>query len=404
MKNPWLSFLLFTLLAVVIQGFFALFEMACVSFNKIRLHYFASLGKKRAIWLSELIQRPSRLFGATLIGVTASLQIGSECARRFYESLGLNPDFAPLSQVFLVVVFGELVPMFTARRHPEQLAMAFAPIMILISRLLSPVIWAFDMIAKGIHFLMGKSREAPTFLSREEVQKAFEEGEEVREEFNSLLAKVFRMKTLLARQMMTPIDSLSFIVSTATASQARYQLKVRYASFLPVYHLSPQNIVAIVYLRDLLNVDPKKKVLDISRPPWFVTQDASMLQILEQFRRNNQTIAVILDAGGQASGILSLDQMIDAIFGPEQYSPLEIEKGGLYVERTVSGSLTIEQFNRDFQVELPFQPGDTLSDLIVAHLKHPPARGESVEIGSYELTVLEPTIRGVKSVSVKTIE
>ena len=404
MKNPWLSFLVFTLLAVVVQGFFALFEMACVSFNKIRLHYFASLGQKRAIWLSELIRRPSRLFGATLIGVTTSLQIGSECARRFYESLGFNPDFAPLSQVFLVVIFGELVPLFTARRHPEQLAMVFAPIMILISRLLSPVIWAFDMIAKGMNCLMGKTRNVPSFLSREEVQKAFEEGEEVREEFNTLLAKVFRMKTLLAHQLMTPIDSVQLIASTANVAQARYLLRVRYASFLPVFHLSPRNIVAIVYLRDLLKADPKKKVLDIAGTPWFVTQEASVLQILEQFRRNNQTIAVILDAGGQASGIVSLDQMIDAIFGPEQYSRLEIEKGGLYVERTVSGSLTIEQFNRDFQIDLSFEKGETVSDLIVAKLGHPPAKGEAVEIGSYELTVLEPTIRGVKTVSVKTIE
>ena len=164
------------------------------------------------------------------------------------------------------------------------------------------------------------------------------------------------------------------------------------------------NIVAIVYLRDLLQADPKKKVLDISKPPWFVTQDTSVLQILEQFRRNNQSNAVILDAGGQASGILSLDQMIDAIFGPEQYSPLETEKSGLYVERTVSGSLTIAQFNRDFQADLPFEKDDTLSDLIVAKLDHLPAKGEAVEIGSYEFTVLEPTIRGVKTVSVQTIE
>jgi putative hemolysin len=402
--NAWFSFLVFTLLAVVVQGFFALFEMACVSFNKIRLHYFASLGQKRAVWLTELIQRPSRLFGATLIGVTASLQIGSECARRFYESLGFNPDLAPLSQVFLVVILGELVPMFTARRHPEQIAMAFAPVMIVISRVLSPIVWAFDMIAKGTHFLMGRSKEVPSFLSREEVQKAFEEGEEIREEFNNLLAKVFRMKTLLARQLMMPIESVQLIASNAMAAQARFQLKVRYASFLLVYHLSPQNIVAIVYLRDLLNIDAKKKISDVCKPPWFVTQDASVLQILEQFRRNNQTIAVILDAQGQASGILSLDQMIDAMFGPEQYFPLEIEKGGLYVERTVSGTLTVEQFNRDFQADLSFALGDTLSDLIVERLGHAPAKGESVEMGGYELTVLEPTIRGVKSLSVKTIE
>ena len=126
MNNSWIFFLGFTLLAVIIQGFFALFEMACVSFNKVRLQFFASQGKKKAIWLSELIQQPSRLFGTTLIGIAASLQIGSECARRFYEAIGFDPDWTPLSQLILVVIFGELVPMFTARRHPEQIAMAFA--------------------------------------------------------------------------------------------------------------------------------------------------------------------------------------------------------------------------------------------------------------------------------------
>src|SRR5579862_3451905 len=120
MSHSWIFFLGCSLISILIQGFFALFEMACVSFNKVRLQYFASLGKKRAIWLSELIQQPSRLFGTTLIGIASSLQIGSEFARKFYESIGFNPDFAPITQVFLVLIFGEMVPMFAARRHPEQ--------------------------------------------------------------------------------------------------------------------------------------------------------------------------------------------------------------------------------------------------------------------------------------------
>lgn len=397
-----MAFLGFTLLAIVIQGTFALFEMACVSFNKMRLQYFASQKIRRAVWLSKLINRPSRLFGTTLIGITASLQIGSECARRFYESIGLNPDFAPLTQVFFVVIFAELVPMFAARRHPEQLAMALAPVMILISRILSPIILAFDLLAKGIHALMGKSSSAPSFLSREEVQKAFETGEE-QGEFNALVAKVFRIKSLHARQIMTPIQSVQAISSTAALAEARHQLTAHYSPYLLVHHQNPQNIVAIAFLRDLLKSDPKKKILDISRPPWFVTQEASLLQILEQFRRNNQNVAVILDAGGQACGVLSLDQIIDSIFGPEQYVS-ESDKGNLYVERTVSGSMTVEKFNREFQANLAFQIGDTLSDLIVKTLKHPPVKGEAIEIGSYEFTVIEPSIRGAKLISVKTIE
>lgn len=404
MTGSWFDFLLFTLLAVVIQGFFALFEMACVSASKMRLQYLASQGIKRAVWLLELTDRPSRLFGTTLIGITTSLQIGSECARRFYEALHLDPDWAPVSQALLVVIFGELVPMFTARRHPEQLAMAFAPFMIALSRLISPIIWLFDMISKLIHKIMGKSTAVPTFLSREEVQKAFEEGEEIREEFNELVSKVFRMKTLFARQAMKPIRSIPMIASTATIAQARHQIMNQYSPFLLVYRPNPQNVVAIAHLRDLLNVDPKKKVLEIAQSPWFVTHDTSLLEILDQFRHNNQSIAVILEATGQVIGVLSFDQIIDTIFGSERYARMEVDKSGLYVERTVSGTLSVEQFNRDFLADFAYEKGETLSDFIVSRLQHPPAKGESLEIGPFELTVVEPTIRGAKLISVKTIE
>jgi CBS domain containing-hemolysin-like protein len=79
------TYLFYTLLSIAIQGLFAFFEMACVSFNKVRLQYYVSLGTKRALWLNYLIQRPSRLFGTTLIGITTTLVVGSDCSRRFYE-------------------------------------------------------------------------------------------------------------------------------------------------------------------------------------------------------------------------------------------------------------------------------------------------------------------------------
>ena len=110
------TYLFLTLLSVAVQALFAFFEMACVSFNKVRLQYYVSIRSRRAIWINYLLKRPSRLFGTTLIGITASLVVGSECSRRFYESIALDPDWAPLTQVPLVVIFGELAPMFAARR------------------------------------------------------------------------------------------------------------------------------------------------------------------------------------------------------------------------------------------------------------------------------------------------
>ena len=403
MSDSWQMFLLFSLLCIFAQGFFALFEMSCLSFNRVHLHYLANLGKKRAIWLNKLISRPGQLFGTTLIGINTFLQIGSECSRRFYESLNLNPDLAPLSQVVLVLLFGEFVPLFSARRHPEKLAMACAPAMIIIAKLLAPLVFLFELLAKGIHFLMRTPAAAPSYLSREEVQKAFEvEPSEMPDPFNFLIANVFRLNTLSVQQIMTPIQSLKSISSQTPLLVARAEIKNRSIPFLPVFHSMPQNIVAIIHLRDLIDIDPRKKISDLARPAWFVTQDTSILQILEQFRRNNQTTAVILDSGGQASGILSLNQIIDALFGPQK--SLSVEDKRLYLERTFPGSLFVEDFNRNFSANLTHRPGDTLSDLLVQHLSHAPIKGESIEIGSYEFTVLEPTFSGAKLISVKTIE
>ncbi|MBX7065990.1 MAG: hemolysin family protein [Parachlamydiales bacterium] len=396
------SYLLFTLLAVAIQGFFAFFEMACVSFNKVRLQYYVSIGTKRALWLNYLLKSPSRLFGTTLIGITTSLVIGSECARRFYESMNLNPDWAPLTQVPIVVIFGELAPMFAARRHPEQAAMFCVPVMIFLAKILSPIIMAFDAISKGIHKIMGKELETPLFLTREEVRMAFEEKEAGTDEFNAAVSRIFNLKNLIAGQLMIPISDVQMAPSQATLADVRHLLSVHYTPIIPIYHRYTHNIVGIVTLRDLLPLEEKKRVIDAARSPWFVTRDTSILQLLQQFKRNNQSTAVILEPTGQAAGILNLDQILAQIFGEESRASSQ-EEAGHYIQRTLSGEMSVSEFNTQFDSSLPEGEGDTLNDLILSHLDHLPVKGESVRIGDLEFTVEEPTLRGIKTLSVRSI-
>src|SRR5580658_9565833 len=123
MKGSWQLYLFFIIICLIVQGFFAMIEMACVSFNKVRLQYYVSKGKKRALWLSFLLHHPAYLFGTTLIGVNTALVIGSEYSRRFYDAMGLSPDLAPLSQIVIVLIFAEISPMFAGRRYAEHVAM-----------------------------------------------------------------------------------------------------------------------------------------------------------------------------------------------------------------------------------------------------------------------------------------
>ncbi|MBI5273215.1 MAG: DUF21 domain-containing protein [Chlamydiia bacterium] len=402
MSGNWAFFLACTLLAVIVQALFALFEMASISFNKIRLQYYVNLGQKRALWLNYLLQSPSRLFGTALIGINTALQIGSECSRRFYESIHLDPDWAPLTQVLIVVVFAELAPLCAARRYPEQAAMALAPLMVILSRILSPLIWAFDSLSQGIHWMMGKARNVPLFLSREEVRLAFEETEEGEDELNRVVGQIFQLKNTEARQLMTPLSQVGSVLSSAILSDARHLLSVRYAPFIVLYQKYPHNVVAVADVRDLLRVEEHQRILSYARSPWFVTQGTSVLDLLDQFKKNNQRIALLLDASGQACGYLTLDQIVARIFGPE--TPLQSVQESLsfHIERTLPGEMFVAEFNREFQADLADAPERTLSDLICKELEHPPAKGETVRIGSYLFTILEPSLRGVKTIAVET--
>lgn len=405
MNEGAISFFLFTLLSIAVQGLFALFEMAAVSFNKMRLQYYVSLGRRRAMWLDYLLQRPSRLFGTTLIGINAALQIGSECSRRFYESIHLDPDWAPITQVIVVVIFAELAPMFAARRHPEQVALTLVPLMALLARILQPIIWGFDQLAWLMHRWMGKAQEASSFFSREEIKMAFEEREEGEDELNALVRQIFQTKSRTAGQIMTPIEKVNMAPSSATLAEVRHLLSVRYAPILPIYHRHPHNIVAIAHMSDLLRLDDdQKKVLETARSPWFVMKDTSTLEILNQFRRNNQSVAVILDLTGQACGLLTLDQIVSQIFGEEAKEESESEEEPpLYIERTLPADMPLEEFNRQFQADLPHDPGDTLADLIAKELDHPPAKGETIKIGSFAFEVTELTLTGIKTLSVQSL-
>jgi putative hemolysin len=409
----WQFFLMLMVISLVVQGFYAMLEMACVSFNKVRLQYYVSKHNRRAIWLSYLLNHPAIFFGTTLIGVNVALQFGSECSRRFYEALGLSPDWAPLSQVIIVLIFAEIAPMFAGRRYAEHVAMLGIPFLYASSILLRPVIWLLDLLCLMINRLLGTPGGGGLYLSREELQNIIEEREEViphaskTEEFNTVTANIFALKNKIAKELMQPVKAVQMIPSACTVGEMRNTLTAEYTPYLPIYHRSPHNIVAIAYPRDLLRLTENKRVRDYARSPWFITENNSVLQILRQFRRNNQSIAVVLNEAGLAVGILTLDEIIDEIFGQ---TDIRMSVGEMVprahhvvVDRTFPGDMRIEDFNRQFHVHLEAHGAETLEELVALALGHPPGKGESVRIDQFELTVEEASLLGAKMIAIRSI-
>lgn len=388
-------------------------EMASVSFNKVRLQYYVSKGIKRAIWLNYLLQNPARLFGTTLICVNIALVVGSECSRQFHSSLGLNPDLAPLTQVILVVIFGELAPMFAARHYAEHVAMLGVPLVYATAKIMTPFLWIVGFISRICnYFIGGREIQANIYLTQEELQKILEEQEEDQsflgeeEEFNAVTSNIFALRGRDAGQVMEPIQNIPCLPSNATIGQVGELLRKTKVNYIPIYHQDPKNILGIAIPRDLVRAQDTKRVRDFARPPWFVSENTNSIQILKQFRHNNETVAVILNHHGHAIGIINLDDVLEEIFGKQkigkrrQVTPTLPKH--IIIEKSFPGDMKVKEFNSQFGVILDENEELTLAELIEKEIGHHPDKGDSIYISPFELIVKETSLLEVKTVFVTT--
>lgn len=408
--NSALLWLICNLISIVFLAFYSMMEMACVSFNKVRLQYYVTKGYKRALWLNYLLQHPSRLFGTTLIGVNIALVVGSECARQFYSAIGTSPDLAPLTQVILVVIFGELAPMFAARHYAEHVAMLGVPLVYASARIMTPMLWIVEIISRTCNFLMGGSKKgSDIYLTQEELLNVLEGDETSQDrdsvEFSAVAANIFSLRKKDIRQIMEPLAASKALPSNATVKQMREVLAKIDVDYIPIYSHEISNIIGIVYPQEVMRAVDTRRVRDYAKPPWFVSEKATLLQILKQFRINNESAAVVLSHNGKAIGLLNRDAVLEEIFGKIPFNkstlPGKLTKLML-IEKTFSGETTVGDFNFQFGIMLNEDPSLTLSELIIEQLGHRPEKGESIYIAPFELSVKEISLLGVKTVSIST--
>lgn len=407
--HNYLYWLMLTLVCILIQSFYSMLEMASLSFNKIRLHYYVSKRMKRAIWLNQLLQNPTRLFGTTLIGVNIALQIGSECSRRFYAALNINPDIAPLSQVFLVLIFAEITPLFAARKYSENVVMLGIPIIYFSSKIFAPITWAIDFMIKGLNLIMRKNSTKQTHLSRDEIKKAIEEIEPSQAITSStseetLIDNIFSFEQKSVKDLMIPLHQVQMIPSFYTVKQLKQSLSKSYHPHLPVYQNHRNNIIGIAVNRDFISFDDNARISDCIRPPWFVTVDAKSHHILKQFRHNNQKLAIVLDLLGQPVGIITLEDIVKELFPlPSEEISAKLTTSQPLIDKTFPADMLVKTFNQNYHANLKHKEDETLGDLFAHALGKPPEIGDTVIIDRFEITCENLTLGIPKSLSIKSL-
>jgi len=197
------------------------------------------------------------------------------------------------------------------------------------------------------------------------------------------------------------------VPSTCTLGTMKEVLKERFVPYLPVFHKNRHNVVSIAYPRDLLRLSEDMRIREKGRVPWFITESTPVMQILKQFRRNNQSLAVVLNQSGLAVGFLTLDEILDEIFGETDnwmaFGETVPEIQAFFLDRTFSGDTKVVDFNKKYHAHLNPEEGETLEILVQYHLGHMPEKGETVRIDKFMFTVEEAPLIGEKMIAVRSL-
>ncbi|QEM73755.1 HlyC/CorC family transporter [Chlamydia abortus] len=389
-------------LCIVLQGFYSMMEMACVSFNRVRLQYYLTKDHKKARYINFLIRRPYRLFGTVMLGVNIALQVGSESSRNCYKALGFSPDYAPFTQIFLVVIFAELLPLTISRKVPERLALWGAPILYYSHYVFYPLIQFIGSLTEGLYYLLNiKKEKLNSTLSRDEFQKALETHHE-EQDFNVIATNIFSLSATSADQVCLPLDQVTMLPSTANVKDLRRKIKNTDMEFIPVYHKVRKNVIGIALPKDFVNKRPDDALIHNLHSPWFITAKSKLIRILKEFRDNRSSVAVVLNSSGEPMGILSLSAIFNILFNTTNIAQLK-PKTVSVIERTFPGNTPLEDLQKELGIELTRYRVETLAQLVLQLLDTPAEIGTSVITDNLLLEVKEVSLYGIKSVSIKNL-
>lgn len=390
------------LLCIILQGFYSMMEMACVSFNRVRLQYYLTKNHKKARYINFLIRRPYRLFGTVMLGVNISLQIGSESARNCYKVLGLSPDYAPITQIIVVVIFAELLPLTISRKIPEKLALWGAPILYYSHYIVYPLIQFIGGLTESLYFLLKiKKEKLNSTLSRDEFQKALETHHE-EQDFNVIATNIFSLSATSAEQVCQPLDQVVMLPSTANVKDLCRTIQNTDMDFVPVYHKERKNIIGIALPKDFVNKNLTDSLIHNLHSPWFITAKSKLIRILKEFRDNRSSVAVVLNASGEPIGILSLNAIFKILFNTSNIAQLK-PKTVSVIERTFPGNTPLKDIQKELGIELTHYGAETLAQLVLQLLDTPAEIGTSVITNNLLLEVKEISLYGIKSISIKNL-
>jgi len=426
--------LLAIIVLVLLNAFFVGAEFALVRSRRTRLEAMVRSGDRLARFAVRASSNISRILSASQLGVTlASLGLGwvaESTVGEVFEHLFANLPFAiELSMrltlaatvaliivTYLHVVFGELVPKAAALNHPEALARWLAPPLLFFAWITTPFTYFLNKSSQVILHALGqeKAGSEEAVHSPEEIRLLVEQSQEsgqMQAHDADLIDAVFEFSEKNAREVMTPRTALVALPVEATLSEVLNVVQESGLSRYPVYDESIDNIIGVVLAKDLLKLLAPRANTEafdlpsIMRPVHVIPGSREVEEVLADFKRLKEHMAVVLDEYGGTAGVVTMEDLLEEIVGEilDEYdtsedaeAPLDTRAG----DTLVPGSTHIGELNEHFTLTIPDEDYTTIGGYVFGVLGRLPVVGDRVVAGGAIFTVREMDGRRIESLSV----
>lgn len=399
-----MSFILLLIAAVcliVLSMLFSVAESSFLSMNRLRLRFLISRKDRRALRAGKLLDKKETMLNTLLVAnelVNILLSaLLTATALRLFGPAGVG--IATITVTVLLLVFGEITPKTVSTRHPDAIAYALSWFVQCVFVILHPLILIITFFSRCVLALFGiHVKKSDKSFTEDEIKTIIDVGGEegvLEKSERTMMRRVFKFTDLEAQDIMVPRTMIIAVSYTATYRSILELAQRTNFSRFPVYRKDVDDIIGILYVKDLLSYKGLQKEFSIRnfmRPPLFILGTKKMSSVQQMLNENRQTLAVVIDEYSGTDGILTKEDISREIFGPiaKEYS-MSGRTTAAHIRNpdnaTVDGTVRLIDLQEILRIKMESSLNETIGGWITEKLDHLPETGESVEYSGYRFTV-----------------
>ena len=381
---------------IVLAGFFAMAETSLTRISRIKAITLEEEGRRGARKLARLVEHPEHFLNPVLLLVLMCHVVASILVGLVFDRFGaLVVTAATVAEIAVIFVLAEAAPKTWAVQHSERAALLAAPAVSAISNLLPIRLLARALIGLSNWILPGKGLKQGPFVSEEELLATVDvatEDEVIEHDERRLIHSIIEFGDTVVREVMVPRPDMVAVEGRDKVSDVIEVAIAAGFSRIPVYDQGIDDIVGIIFIKDLMRAEREGKaaeeVRNLVREAHFVPETKRVTELLREMQRDKFHIAVVVDEYGGTAGLVTLEDLIEELVG-EIVDEFDVEEPGVEElgngEVRVNARMPIDEVNDLLKADLPTGDWDSVGGLVFNLLGHVPTEGEAVEVDGHRL-------------------